>query len=61
MNSVLQKCHACQVYTLKPACPSCGAATASSHPPRYSPENRYGLYRRKLKYPEAYGVSDGGA
>jgi H/ACA ribonucleoprotein complex subunit 3 len=36
-------------YTLKEACPRCGKATAQAGPAKYSPEDRYGVYRRKLK------------
>jgi len=60
MKKLLMRCQACQLYTLKESCPKCGEMTKSPHPPRYSPENRYGKYRRMLKYPEAYGVSNSG-
>ncbi|MEA3200762.1 MAG: Nucleolar RNA-binding protein Nop10p family [Thermoplasmata archaeon] len=36
-------------YTLKAACPACGKATAQPGPAKFSPEDRYGAYRRKLK------------
>lgn len=36
-------------YTLAAACPKCGKATAQAGPAKYSPEDRYGAYRRKLK------------
>ena len=49
MRSILQKCLACGRYTLKASCPNCGGATGNPTPPRYSPEDRYGAYRRKLK------------
>jgi H/ACA ribonucleoprotein complex subunit 3 len=49
VRSTMKKCLACGVYTLKDACPSCGRPTGSPMPPRYSPEDRYGAYRRKLK------------
>ena len=49
MRSVMQKCRACGRYTLQPVCPACGQATGNPMPPRYSPEDRYGAYRRKLK------------
>ena len=39
-------------YTLKESCPACGKATASPGPAKYSPEDRYGQYRRKLKLME---------
>lgn len=45
----LKYCKTCKVYTLKEACPRCGAATASPHPARFSPLDPYGKYRRQLK------------
>ena len=36
-------------YTLHPNCPACGAATVKPGPAKYSPEDAYGVYRRKLK------------
>ncbi len=36
-------------YTLKDACPKCGAKATSVHPPKFSPEDKYGEYRRKAK------------
>ena len=49
MRSVMKKCRACGTYSLKDACPACGQATGNPMPPRYSPEDRYGVYRRRLK------------
>jgi H/ACA ribonucleoprotein complex subunit 3 len=49
MRSTMRKCAACGRYTLNDVCPDCGRATGSPMPPRYSPEDRYGAYRRKLK------------
>lgn len=48
MTSAIRRCPTCRTYTLKPACPKCGAATLTPHPARYSPEDRYGRYRRAL-------------
>jgi|MudIll2142460700_1097286.scaffolds.fasta_scaffold76841_3 H/ACA ribonucleoprotein complex subunit 3 len=45
----LLRCRDCGRYTLKQKCPSCGAATDRPGPARYSPEDRYGNYRRALK------------
>ena len=36
-------------YTLKEKCPACGKPTATAGPAKYSPEDRYGKYRRQLK------------
>ncbi|MHA2281185.1 MAG: RNA-protein complex protein Nop10 [Promethearchaeota archaeon] len=48
MRSILRKCRICNKYTLKSLC-SCGNKTIVPQPPRYSPQDRYGDYRRKLK------------
>lgn len=45
----LRRCRNCGVYTLKEFCPSCGGGTVSPHPPRFSPADPYGKYRRILK------------
>ncbi len=42
-------CKACKLYTLRERCKRCGSETATPHPPRFSPEDPYGEYRRKLK------------
>ncbi len=49
MRSLMHKCRACGRYTLADVCLACGAAAGNPMPPRYSPEDRYGAYRRKLK------------
>lgn len=49
MKSLLFYCNACDRYTLKPSCSKCGTRTVQSAPPRFSPEDKYGKYRRKLK------------
>lgn len=45
----MKKCKSCGVYTLKDQCPSCSGQTVSPHPPRFSPQDPYGKYRRMLK------------
>ncbi len=42
-------CKKCKVYTLEKKCKSCESKTIIKHPPRYSPQDRYGEYRRKLR------------
>ncbi|MBI4416460.1 MAG: RNA-protein complex protein Nop10 [Euryarchaeota archaeon] len=49
MRTLMRVCLECETYTLRDACPRCGSRTASPLPPRYSPEDRYGAYRRRLK------------
>ncbi len=41
-------CPACEIYTMKESCPKCGEPTRTKAPARYSPEDRYGKYRRML-------------
>jgi len=45
----MKKCPSCKIYTLKEVCPKCNGKTVSPEPPKYSPENKYGRYRRLLK------------
>ena len=45
----LLKCPACARYTLKAPCANCGGAPSSPGPAKYSPEDHYGKYRRRLK------------
>jgi len=43
----IKKCLKCGKYTLKDLC--CGEKTITVKPPRYSPLDKYGKYRRILK------------
>jgi H/ACA ribonucleoprotein complex subunit 3 len=45
----MKKCPKCLKYTLKDYCKDCNVETITIKPPRYSPEDKYGKYRRKLK------------
>lgn len=45
----LRKCTACGTYTLRDLCPSCGSRAVPPGPAKYSPEDHYGKYRRRLK------------
>ncbi|MEE9115333.1 MAG: RNA-protein complex protein Nop10 [Thermoplasmata archaeon] len=49
MRTAIRRCKDCDVYTLKEHCSKCGSQTVMALPPRYSPEDKYGHYRRKLK------------
>ncbi len=42
-------CPKCKEYTLKEICPRCGSRTIWKIPPRFSPEDRWGRYRRIVK------------
>lgn len=45
----LRRCPGCGEYTLEDHCTRCGRSTERAGPARYSPEDRYGRYRRALK------------
>jgi H/ACA ribonucleoprotein complex subunit 3 len=47
MASIL-KCQTCKGYGLSSAC-ACGGTRVNVLPPKYSPEDKYGAYRRKYK------------
>ncbi|MDO8642127.1 MAG: nucleolar RNA-binding Nop10p family protein [Candidatus Woesearchaeota archaeon] len=47
MSHHLLKCVSCQGYTMKETC--CASATVIPRPPKYSPEDKYGGYRRQAK------------
>jgi H/ACA ribonucleoprotein complex subunit 3 len=47
--SNLLYCKKCRVYTLDKICKNCKGNTVSKDPPRFSPQDHYGKYRRKLK------------
>lgn len=45
----IMKCQTCGAYTLQLSCPKCNAKTVHAQPPKYSPEDKYGKYRRMMK------------
>jgi len=45
----LLKCIKCNEYTLRETCPRCGVKTKNPRPAKFSPEDRYGKYRRMMK------------
>lgn len=45
---MIKKCFDCKVYTLEDKCPKCGAVTRNPHPIKFSPEDKYGKYRRLM-------------
>lgn len=49
MRTYLRRCPACGAYTLLPECDKCKTATGQPAPARFSPEDHYGVYRRRLK------------
>ncbi|UCE73344.1 MAG: RNA-protein complex protein Nop10 [Methanomassiliicoccales archaeon] len=52
MRTLLRKCEECGRYTLKDKC-SCGNMTIVPQPARFSPQDRFGKYRRILKNQKA--------
>ncbi|HJJ33438.1 MAG TPA: RNA-protein complex protein Nop10 [Methanocorpusculum sp.] len=48
MHGHIRECKRDHVYTFLETCPVCGEPTTSVHPPRYSPQDRYGKYRRMI-------------
>jgi len=50
MRSKLRKCDNCGEYTLKEFCQRCGRRTSVPAPAKFSPEDPYGRYRRKMKF-----------
>lgn len=49
---LLKYCPHCDRYTFEDKCPACGRPTVIAHPPKYSPKDKYGEYRRKAKLRE---------
>ncbi|KQC05687.1 MAG: ribosome biogenesis protein [Methanoculleus sp. SDB] len=49
MTGRIRRCTRDGTYTLAPACPACGGPTGSAHPARFSPQDRYRDYRRRMK------------
>lgn len=49
MTKEILKCFKCSTYTLKEFCPKCDSKTATTKPAKFSPDDRFGKYRRKYK------------
>lgn len=49
MKFRMRKCKECNEYTLQEICPTCNNKSGVIYPARYSPQDKYGKYRRKLK------------
>ncbi len=50
----IRKCPICKDYTFKEICTKCGSKTFIPIPPKFSPEDRWGDYRRKMKKDMSY-------
>lgn len=42
-------CANCREYTMKEKCPKCGTLTIEKKPPKFSPLDKWGKYRRATK------------
>ncbi|WP_456371287.1 RNA-protein complex protein Nop10 [Geoglobus sp.] len=56
MKSRIRKCCDCGRYTLRESCPECGGKTYMPIPPRFSPEDPYGRYRRMLRKQKGFWI-----
>ena len=45
----IRKCDNCKTYTIQKECPSCKGVAQVAKPPKYSPEDKYGSYRRQAQ------------
>jgi H/ACA ribonucleoprotein complex subunit 3 len=43
----MRKCPSCEIYTFKEFCPECNGKSVNPNPPPFSPEDKYGKYRRE--------------
>ncbi|RLG61196.1 RNA-protein complex protein Nop10 [Candidatus Geothermarchaeota archaeon] len=48
MRDLIRKCPNCKRYTMRDICDKCGVETRTSHPPRYSPDDRYRIYKARI-------------
>jgi len=49
MKVEILKCEKCDIYTIERTCKNCGNNTVTNKPAKYSPEDKYGHYRRLVK------------
>ena len=49
MTNIMLYCKTCEKYTLDNICNKCKNPTVIKKPARFSPQDHYGKYRRKLK------------
>ncbi|MFA7562713.1 MAG: RNA-protein complex protein Nop10 [Methanoculleus sp.] len=49
MSNRIRRCPHDRIYTLSNLCPVCDRPSRSAHPARFSPEDRYGIYRRAAR------------
>ncbi|RNJ78070.1 MAG: RNA-protein complex protein Nop10 [Nitrosopumilus sp. H8] len=56
MKFQLRRCTECKRYTLKEKCPACSGDTASAHPAKFSPDDKYMRYRLAERYAQGAGT-----
>jgi H/ACA ribonucleoprotein complex subunit 3 len=49
MTGRIRRCPHDRTYTLAKTCPACESPTVTAHPARFSPEDKYGKYRRMMR------------
>ena len=49
MKTEILECGECKTYTLNKECTKCKTKTITNKPARFSPEDKYGHYRRLAK------------
>ena len=54
MKHLLRKCLICRIYTLKSRCSHCSSLTVDPTPAKFSPDDKYILYR----LPESYNKKE---
>lgn len=50
MRFQIRRCPDCYTYTMKTKCPKCSHDTVSTHPAKFSPDDRYMRYRLAERY-----------
>jgi H/ACA ribonucleoprotein complex subunit 3 len=49
MNREILTCKKCDIYTMKGTCKKCDEKTLTPKPARFSPEDKWGKWRRQAK------------
>ena len=49
MRTSILYCKECNKYTMSKRCVLCSIQTSNPLPPRFSPQDKYGKYRRMLR------------
>jgi len=47
LKQKIKKCLNCKKYTLFDLCNKCGDKTYTAHPARFSPDDKYALYKNR--------------